>query len=313
MSERPMPDLAPPTGVIRIPSRTFSVHKLLRGPSARIGFAIVLLFALCAAFGPLLVPDSALDVDPMLRLLAPLSAEGSGLLGTDSLGRDMLALLVEGARTSFIVCFSVVGIAVVTGTIVGVIAGYRGGWVDTVISRYVEIQGAFPALLLCLLVLAVVTPSVTSVIVILAIERWPYYVKVTRSATLAVRNRTYVEGAGLIGASQWRVMFKHVLPGIVPTTLALAAMDLVHAILAESTLSFLGFGAQPPTVSWGLLINEGQDYIFDAWWLVVFPGVVLAVTVVGLNLMANSVQNLVSPQLSQKRFALKIVARGGTR
>jgi peptide/nickel transport system permease protein len=197
------------------------------------------------------------------------------------------------------------------GTTMGVIAGYFGGRVDSIIMRVVDTQGAFPGLLLALLILAAVGPSVRTVIIVLCIDGWLAYARVSRGTVLSLRETAYVEAAEIVGCRARRVMFRHVMPNLASPILTLAVLEFARVVLAEAVLSFLGLGVQPPQMSWGLEIAEGQDFVYSAWWLVTFPGIAIAVTVLGVNLFASWLRVAADPQEREKRFAASTTLLGG--
>lgn len=271
-----------------------------------LGLSFLTLLVLVAIFAPLIAPyDPAAQSLPD-RLLPPAwTAEGTSahLLGTDNLGRDVFSRLLVGARISMLVGVSVVAIAGTFGVVAGLIAGYKGGKVDAAVMRVVDTQVAFPGLLLALIILTVVGPSATTVIVVLSINGWMVYARVTRGAVLSVKERDFVEAAELIGAKSKRVIFRHILPSLTAPLLTLVILEFARIILAEAALSFLGLGIQPPQTSWGLDVAIGRDYIFNSWWLVTFPGIAIAVTVLSANMVASWFRIRTNPLARAKRFA----------
>jgi peptide/nickel transport system permease protein len=285
---------------------TWLLREMRSDKAGFLGVLILGAFVVVAVLAPWIAPHVPDQTSVNQKLLPPIwnGGDAQHLLGTDALGRDMLSRLIAGSRTSMIVGLSVVVLAGVPGTIIGVVAGYFGGVLDYVVSRWVEIQGTFPVLLLALLILAVVRPGITSVVVVLAVERWAYFVRVARGEVLSRRRSESVENAELIGCGSVRVMTRHVLPALVGPILTLAVLEFAHVILAEAALSYLGLGIQPPTVSWGLMVAEGQGYIFDSWWVVTFPGLVILLLVLGLNLTGRWVLGLLDPNSRQGKPAL---------
>jgi peptide/nickel transport system permease protein len=274
---------------------------------------VVIGLVATALFAPLLAPHSPTQQSLLDRLLPPAwYAKGTGahLLGTDNLGRDVLSRMIFGTRITILVGASVVIFAGVVGTVAGLIAGYKGGRTDAWIMRVVDTQVAFPGLLLALIILAVIGPSTKTVIVVLALNGWMVYARMTRGVVLSVRETPYVEAAEMVGCKPKRVIFRHILPNLASPLLTLAVLEFARIILAEAALSFLGLGVQPPDASWGLMVAEGKDYIYSAWWLVTFPGIALALTVLGVNLMASWLRIVADPQEREKRFAASASTSG---
>lgn len=284
-----------------------SALREIRGDKAGLfGVVVVLLLIAVAVFAPLLAPYDPAEQDLSRSLVPPFwTDEGSltHVLGTDSLGRDILSRIIWGSRVTLIVGFAVVLLAGTFGTIMGMWAGYRGGRVDALIMRIADIQVAFPGLLLALVILAVIQPSMNSVIVVLALNGWMVYARMTRGVVLSLRETAYIDAAEIVGCKPRRVIFRHITPNLTSPLMTLAVLEFARIILAESALSFLGLGIQPPQVSWGLMVAQGQDYIFSAWWLVTWPGLAIAVTVLSINMMASWLRVVADPQEREKRFA----------
>lgn len=277
------------------------------------GLLFVVIFVLVALLAPWITPQDPNTQVLAARLTPPFWEHGGSMahiLGTDQLGRDILSRVIYGSRISLLVGVSVVVIAGIFGTTMGVIAGYFGGRVGGFIMRVVDTQGAFPGLLLALLILAAVGPSVKTVIVVLCLDGWLMYARVARGTVLSLREMAYVEAAELVGCRPRRVMFRHVAPNLTSPILTVAVLEFARIILAEAVLSFLGLGVQPPQMSWGLEIAEGQDYVYSAWWLVTFPGIAIAVTVLGVNMFASWLRVAADPQEREKRYAASAAALG---
>jgi peptide/nickel transport system permease protein len=290
------------------------VRELWTDKAGFFGLLLVSLFVLVALLAPVITPHDPSAQVLSDRLIPPFWEHGgsaSHLLGTDQLGRDILSRVIYGSRISLLVGVSVVIIAGFVGTTIGVISGYVGGRVDGFIMRVVDTQGAFPGLLLALLILAAVGPSVHTVIIVLCLDGWLMYARVARGTVLSLREMPYVEAAELVGCRPRRVMARHVAPNLTSPILTVAVLEFARIILAEAVLSFLGLGVQPPQMSWGLEISEGQDYVYSAWWLVTFPGIAIAVTVLGVNMFASWLRVAADPQEREKRFAASAGALGG--
>lgn len=283
-----------------------ALHELWQDKTGFFGMLVMILLVVASVAAPLLAPHDPAAQSLPDRLRPPFWAAGGDLsfpLGTDNLGRDILSRIIYGARVSLLVGLTVVLVAGVFGTTLGLVAGYRGGRIGSFIMRVVDTQVAFPGLLLALTILAVVGPSMTSIIVVLAINGWMVYARITRSVVQSVRETPFVEAAEVIGCRPRRVIVRHILPNLISPLSTLAVLEFARIILAEAALSFLGFGIQPPQVSWGLMVAQGRDYLLNAWWLVTFPGVAIALTVLGVNLTASWLRVAADPREREKRFA----------
>ena len=288
------------------------LRELAADGPALLGVTVLILIVTVAIFAPVFAPYDPAEQSLRDRLLPPVwQAEGTWahLLGTDHLGRDMLSRLIWGSRVSLTVGAAVVLLAGAAGTAVGLVAGYFGGRVDAVLMRLTDTVIAFPGLLLALVILAVVGPSMWSVIAVLALTGWMVYARMARGIVLSARQLPYVEAAEMVGARPGRVIVRHILPNLVSPLLTLAILEFANAVLAEAALSFLGLGIQPPASSWGLDVAAGKDYLFIAWWPVTLPGLALAITVLAINLLASWARITSDPQEREKRFA-RSAARG---
>ncbi len=287
-------------------------QELWRDKAGFIGMLLIAALLLMAVAAPLLAPHDPAAQDLRARLKPPAwSAQGTWnhILGTDHLGRDVLSRLIYGSRVSLLVGAAVVTIAGTFGVIMGLLAGYRGGRTDSIIMRWIDTQVAFPGLLLALIILAVIGPSMITVIIVLSLNGWMVYGRMTRSAVLAVRQTPYVEAAEIVGCRAHRVIFRHILPNLTSPLLTLAILEFARIVLAEAALSFLGLGIQPPATSWGLDVATGKDYIFRAWWLVTMPGIAISITVLAVNLVASWMRLISDPQEREKQFARKMAVR----
>ena len=286
--------------------------ELWRDKAGFIGVLLITALVFMAVAAPLIAPHDPTVQDLRSRLNPPAWAEKGTpkhLLGTDHLGRDILSRVIHGARVSLLVGTVVVLLAGTFGVIMGLLAGYRGGRTDSFIMRWIDTQVAFPGLLLALIILAVIGPSMTTVIIVLALNGWMVYGRMTRSAVLSVRQTPYVEAAEVIGCSSSRVIFRHVLPNLTSPLITLAILEFARIVLAEAALSFLGLGIQPPATSWGLDVATGKDYIFRAWWLVTMPGIAISMTVLAVNLVASWMRLISDPKEREKQFAIKAAIR----
>jgi peptide/nickel transport system permease protein len=267
---------------------------LLRSPLTVAGLVLVSMFALSAIFAPLLAPADPLKQVLSTRLKPPTAAHW---LGTDQLGRDMLSRLLFGARISLLIGVVVVGLAGSLGTVVGLVAGYAGGWLDESLMRLTDVFFAFPALILAMAISGAIGPSLTNAMIAIAVVSWPVYARLVRAQVLTLREREYVEAARSLGASSARIIWQHILPNTLAPLLVQASFDLGGAILAAAGLSFIGFGTQPPTPEWGVMISEGRNYIATQPWLSLFPGLAILFTVAAFNLIGDGLRDAFDPRL----------------
>jgi peptide/nickel transport system permease protein len=260
------------------------------------GGVVVLLLAAVAVLAPVLAPYDPAAYDVKQILLAPSVAHW---FGTDQLGRDVLSRMLFGARISMAVGFISVGIAVMLGTFVGTIAAYYGGRVDEVMMRFVDLMLNFPRFFLLLTLIALLRPSIWVIMAVIGFTGWMGLARLVRGEILSLREREFVQGARALGAPDARIMFRHILPNALVPVLVSATLGVAGAILAESGLSFLGLGVQPPTPSWGNILIDGKANIEIAWWLSVFPGLAILVTVLAYNLLGEGLRDALDPRLRQ--------------
>ncbi|QXE92372.1 ABC transporter permease [Geomonas subterranea] len=253
---------------------------------------IVVLFLLSLAAG-VVTPYRPDTIDAWHVLLPP---SASHWFGTDELGRDVFTRVVYGARVSLKVGFVAVGIAVVIGTVIGLFAGFYGGWIDSVLMRLVDIMLCFPTFFLILAVIAMLEPSIWYIMVIIGLTGWMGVARLVRAEVLSLKSRDFILAARVLGASDLRIIFRHILPNALSPVLVSATLGVAGAILTESALSFLGIGVQPPTPSWGNILTSGKDYIEFAWWLSLFPGVAILVTVLSYNLVGEGIRDALDPR-----------------
>jgi peptide/nickel transport system permease protein len=259
----------------------------------RVGFAIVGVTILMAVVGPFVVPQDPLAQDLALRL-APPSLEHP--LGLDELGRDLLARLVLGAQISLYVGLVVVSVSASIGIVIGGVAGYVGGWVDMALGRLMDVLLAFPGILLAIALVAVLGPSLNNVVLALVVIGWVGYARLVRGQVLKIRELEYVQAARAAGARGIRVLARHVIPGTLSAVSVQATLGMAGAIIAEASLSFLGLGVQPPTPSWGTMLDAGRTHLFDAPHLTIVPGVAIAVLVLGLNFAGDALRDRLDPR-----------------
>jgi len=261
-----------------------------------VGFLLVAVFTVVAVVAPFLIPaNQALKINILARLHAPSAAHW---LGTDQLGRELVWRVLLGAHTSLAIAVSAVLLSIVIGLPIGVLAGYYRGWTDHVLMRLVETLLSFPALLLALTISAVLGPSQRNTILAIGIAFAPYLARIVRAETLRVIALPFIEAARSQGATDWRIARLHVLPNIMAPLIVQATISVAFAILAEAGLSFLGLGTQPPTPSWGLMIQASRDYLDVAPWTAVVPGVAIAITVLGLNMLGDVLRDVLDPTMA---------------
>ncbi len=271
------------------------VRKLLRQPLALFGVLLVVAFVLGGLLAPMVAPFDPVKPKFEEVLLPPLTS--GHLLGTDALGRDLFSRIIYGSRVSLAIGFLATGLAAVVGTLMGVVPGYMGGLVDTVVMRLVDLQLSFPFILLALTVNAVLGLELRNIVLTLVIVGWVYFARVVRGQVLALRSIEFVEAATSLGASPMRLIFRHVLPNVLTPVIVLLSLQMSRFIIAEASISFLGFGVQPPTPAWGNMLSEGRQYIFSAWWLTTMPGVALALCALGINLVGDWLRDVLDPQM----------------
>jgi len=256
---------------------------------------VVLLFAV-SLLAPVIAPYDPGAID-LKNVLASPSAEH--WFGTDQLGRDVLSRMIWGARISLKVGFVATGLAILIGMILGAVAGYYGGWIDAVIMRFVDIMLCFPTFFLILAVIAFLEPSIWNIMIVIGLTSWMGVTRLVRADFISLRERDFVRAARSIGANDARIIFVHILPNALASILVAATLGIAGAILTESALSFLGIGVQPPTPSWGNILTAGKDNIDIAWWLSLYPGLAILITVVGYNLLGEGIRDASDPRLKR--------------
>lgn len=271
----------------------------LKGTS---GFAILLVVLVVTAFAPFLAPhDPALQaVD--VKFLPPAWSEGgdwSYVLGGDNLGRDIFSRVIVGTRASIVIGFTVVLAAMIVGSLLGAVAGFFGGLVDTVIMRVVDFQLSFPFILLAIVFMAILGPGLWSTFVALSVAIWVNYARLVRGETLKLRELEYIQAARCIGVSSVAIVLRHILPNVLPTIIVMATLDVAWVIIFEAALSFLGLGVQPPTPSWGVMISEGRNYLYESHWMSLGPGVAILIASIGINLLGDFLRDTYDPRLAR--------------
>lgn len=265
-----------------------------------VGIFLVGLLGLAAFVADQILPYAPDQKAILLRLKPPVWLDGGTWghpLGTDELGRDMLTRLIHGARISLLVGLLAVALSGPVGVVIGLLAGYYGGKIDSALMRLTEIQLAIPTVLFAIAVVAVLGSGVREVIMTLGLTGWPAYARVVRGETQAVRERVYVTAAQVLGASELRIIFRHILPNVVASAIVIGTFSVANMIILEATLSFLGLGVEPSVVTWGTMMNSGRTYMRTAWWLTAFPGAMIFVTVLGINLIGDHLRDVLDPTL----------------
>jgi peptide/nickel transport system permease protein len=264
-----------------------------------VGGAILLVVVLASVLAPLLPRANPVKPSFGKRLATPWGLGGTSvyLLGTDNLGRDIFARLLYGGRVSLVLATSAVLLAAGAGVVVGLVAGVVGGRLDDLVMRVADVQLAFPVIMLAIAIVAVVGTSPLALVSVLALSGWVLYARTVRANVLTIRQLEYVEAARTLGASDLRVVFRHVLPNTLASILVIASSQFATMVLLESGLSFLGMGVQPPQPSWGAMLSEGRDYLSNAWWLATVPGLAISLVVLGANLLGDGLRDLLDPSL----------------
>lgn len=273
-------------------------RMLLRDRFALVAALWLFVLTLCFLFGPLLFEDAATKLNLRARNLPPGSLEHGWLmyLGGDALGRPMLARLIVASRNTLAIALSAVFVAMIVGGILGMIAGYVGRSVGHVIMRFADILQSFPSLLLAVVVLYILEPNVTNLVIVLAITRLPIYLRVTRAEVLEIRERVFVDAARALGGSRYHILRRHITPVVAPTLLTILTVDFSIVMLAESSLSFLGIGIQPPEITWGLMVAAGRNYLSQAWWLAFLPGLAIMMATLSGNILSNWLRVVSDPE-----------------
>lgn len=269
-------------------------HRFIHNKLAVSGSIILILFLGMAIFAPAIAPYDPFYMDSTAVLSPPSSVH---LLGTDNMGRDILSRIFYGARISLRVSLISVAIATVAGVLLGVAAGYFGKVVDAIISRILEIVFAFPEVLLALLIMSILGASLNNIIIAIGIVYTPIFARITRGAVLSVKDSLYVEAARSIGVKDTAIIVRHILPNILSPVLVQVTLSLAFAILSEAALSFLGIGVEPDIPSWGIMLNNGKAWIEIAWWVGVFPGIAIALAVLGFNVLGDGLRDVLDPRL----------------
>jgi peptide/nickel transport system permease protein len=284
-------DQAPP---IQRSTRRRQFMIALRQPAIGIGVVVMVVFLLAALLAPLIAPYDPLGQNISAGLRSP-SAEY--LFGTDKLGRDIFSRILYGARISLFVGVAVVVMSGVVGTLLGVLAGYIGGWADELLMRITDIFFAFPSLILAMAIAGALGPSLQNALIAISAATWPVYARLLRGQVLALREREFVLAARTVGVPEWQIIVRHLLPNMLAPLLVQGSFDMGGAITAVAGLSFIGFGAQPPTPEWGVMISESRTYMATAWWIGTFPALAIMLVVGSFNLLGDGLRDLLDPRL----------------
>jgi len=277
------------------------LRRLLSKPAAVVSAAVILLMLICAVVPDLVAPHDPYAQRLTLRLKPPSFMQGGVegyLLGTDHLGRDTLSRIIHGARVTLVVSLCAVVISGILGVWLGLVAGFFGGRADAVILRLIDTQLAFPVVLLVIAIVAVVGPSLANLVILMGLSAWPRFARIVRGSVLSVKNLEFVEAARAVGATKLRIMMRHILPNILSAIIVYASFELARMILLEATLSFLGLGVQPPTPTWGGMINDGKKYLNLSTAVSLFPGLAIAAIILAFNILGDELRDALDPQLS---------------
>lgn len=273
-------------------------RPLLRDKWALVSVLFLLLIVFVAITANLYVPDDVNSPDFGSRLLPPMT-EGH-IAGTDQLGRDVFGRLILGSRISLIVGFGTVFFALLIGIPIGMVAGYFGGWFDTILMRLVDVQLSFPFILLALVINAILGLGLRNILITLVVVGWIEYARIARGETLIVREREYIQAAHVSGAREWAILLRHILPNITTPLIVIGTLQVARFIIAEASISFLGFGVQPPTPAWGSMVSEGLKFILSAWWLITFPGLMLAMVALAVNITGDWLRDTLDPRIRNR-------------
>ena len=269
------------------------MKKLLKNKFAVLGLVIIMLLIITAVFAPIISPYRQSEQNLYERLAAPSSQH---LFGTDDLGRDVFSRMIYGSRISLAVGFISVFIILFIGTLLGIVAGYFGGKIDSVIMRFTDIVLCFPTFFLILLIIAFLEPNIFNVMIVIGLTSWPGLARLVRAEVLSLKEREFISVAKMMALSNTRIFAVHVLPNIISPLMVYSSLAIGGAILTESALSFLGLGVQPPMSSWGQILTSGKDYIYIAWWLSVFHGIAILLTVLAFNLVGEAIRDVFDPK-----------------
>lgn len=272
---------------------------LLRSKTGTVGLLIVLFIVFVAVFAPILAPYNPNAINPGSLHVPPSWMEGGStahLLGTDNLGRDILSRIIYGSQVSLLVGIAAVLLSGIIGVSIGLIAGFYGGFLDNILMRFVDSFLAIPTILFALVFLAVFGPSIMTLIVVLGLTNWTSYARLVRGEVLSIKERDFVRAARSIGVKNNKIITRHLMPNVISTFIVISTLSVASTIILESSLSFLGLGIQPPTVSWGTVLSDGRDYLATSWWLATFPGIAITITVLGIIFLGDWLRDVLDPR-----------------
>ena len=277
------------------------LRRFLLRPANFLSLIVLIIFFAAALLPTPLLPHNPTQQSLRARFTPPVWSEGGTrehLLGTDNLGRDLLSRIVRGARASLLITSLSVLAGAALGIVLGLLAGYFGGWTDEVISRLIDVQLAFPLILLMIAIVGLLGASLTVLIAALSLASWPRYARLVRGSTLSIRSQEFVEGAKALGSSSLPIIFKHVAPNVLAPVIVFTTFELSRILLIESALSFLGLGVPPPQPSWGSIIADGRSYLVDAWWVSALPGIAIILVVLAFNFLGDGLRDYLDPRFS---------------
>jgi peptide/nickel transport system permease protein len=292
---------------VAVPHRRRAVRAFLRDRMAVAGLVLLVPVVVAALWPVAWLPHPPAWSDLDVRLTPPAFLRGGSWtypLGTDNIGRDILSRMMYGGRFSLLVAVSAVTLAALIGVTAGLVAGYRGGLADVVVMRLVDVQLAFPLILLVIAIIAVLGTSLPILIVVLGIPAWAHYARIIRGSTLVVVAAQYVEAARALGGREWRLILRHVLPNLATPMVILTTFEVARLLLLESAVSFLGLGIQPPTPSWGTMIADGRNHIYEGWWVSTIPGMAIFLVVLALNFIGDGLRDVLDPRAHARRALL---------
>lgn len=278
-------------------------RQLFKSKTGTIGLVIVVIVILTAILASILSPHDPKHTEVSKRFTPPMWMEGGSAqhpLGTDNLGRDELSRIIHGSKVSLMVGIGAVVLAGVIGIVFGLIAGFYGGWIDLVIMRIVDAFLAIPGILFMLVILSVLGPNTITLVLVLGLTNWTQYARIVRGEVLSVKERDFVRAARAIGTKDFGIIMKHIFPNIVSSLIVISTLSVATTIILEASLSFLGLGIQPPTVSWGGMLSDGRQYLATSWWVATFPGIAITITVLGIIFLGDFIRDVLDPRMKAR-------------
>lgn len=275
-----------------------AAKSLIKSKLGLTGFVIVAIATITAILAPLISPHDPVLIDTLNASLPPVWLEGGTseyILGTDNLGRDVLSRVIYGTQVSLLVGTLAVVVAGAIGLVLGLVAGYYGGFIDNVLMRIVDAFLAIPNIMFMLVILGIFGPSLFTLIAVLGVTNWIMYARLVRGEVLSIKEMDYVMASRSIGSKNMKIIFKHVMPNVISSFIVISTLSVASIIILEASLSFLGLGVQPPTVSWGGMLSEGRDYLATSWWIATFPGIAITITVLGIIFLGDWLRDLLDP------------------